>query len=61
VSLISINQGVVEISQNQVVTIGEWKFQKSCRVAHHSPETSQDAAGGEGGHGVAKPQGVVQR
>jgi hypothetical protein len=28
VSLIPINQVVVEISQNQVVTIGKWKFQK---------------------------------
>ena len=27
-SLISINQAVVEMSQNQVVAIGKWKFQK---------------------------------
>ena len=29
-SLISINQAVVETSQNQVVIIGKWKFQKPC-------------------------------
>jgi hypothetical protein len=29
-SLTSINQAVVEMSQNQVVTTGKWKFQKSC-------------------------------
>jgi hypothetical protein len=29
-SLISINEVVVEMFQNQVATSGKWKYQKSC-------------------------------